>query len=516
MKFETKSFKVKSFLFFPILNFSRFSNFSDFSDFFPTFLILTTTQITMNSLDPTILFDYNGRDPYYFEQNTLIFGIFYINPVKSNDAILSRLNDLYLDLIHNLEPYINYYPWYYKPIEVKFFRDFRGIPVIYGELIYGDYMPDLWLLTKILFEFSSTDTDLYIRLIDQDGEFPLIEGYEAIPAWLNDDNSASNRVWINNHVFKIIPKSYSENTELKLVDAIHYISMSPFRLESCIDLTEKLQNEILKQYPGRVLEKLFLEHMSVPRSVFEFIARNSNYVCNAAINSQVGAIGSSSGNGKLVKSGARVEIEIRVSLLAHLFLKKYAEDSSDRGELVVKCLERFLSDEVSDELNIKWDSREESVEDFNRSTEEDRLQEELKRFGKINRSYESKEEKIEDNEAESNTELIDKLKTMLESDVKEGGDGDDGDSNDSDSNDNEVHNNNSNDDDNDNDIIADFQKQGVDIDEDDFFEFFCKEALKLKDGDLEKMRNGQKGDEKDINALASLLASLHTEGEDSG
>ncbi len=54
-------------------------------------------------------------------------------------------------------------------------------------------MEDEWLVVYLLRELSRKFADLWIKLVDTDGEFLLIEAAKVLPRWLNPE-VADNRV----------------------------------------------------------------------------------------------------------------------------------------------------------------------------------------------------------------------------------------------------------------------------------------------------------------------------------
>jgi hypothetical protein len=58
---------------------------------------------------------------------------------------------------------------------------------------YGDSVEDEWLIVYILKELSNRFPELWIKVVDTDGEFLLIEAANALPRWLNPE-IADNRV----------------------------------------------------------------------------------------------------------------------------------------------------------------------------------------------------------------------------------------------------------------------------------------------------------------------------------
>jgi hypothetical protein len=63
---------------------------------------------------------------------------------------------------------------------------------LHGVTNYGDSVDDEWLIVYILKELSSRFPELWIKVVDTDGEFLLIEAANTLPRWLNPD-IADNR-----------------------------------------------------------------------------------------------------------------------------------------------------------------------------------------------------------------------------------------------------------------------------------------------------------------------------------
>jgi hypothetical protein len=64
---------------------------------------------------------------------------------------------------------------------------------LHGLTNYGDSVEDEWLIVYILRELTKQFPDLWIKVVDTDGEFLLIEAANALPRWLNPE-IADNRV----------------------------------------------------------------------------------------------------------------------------------------------------------------------------------------------------------------------------------------------------------------------------------------------------------------------------------
>lgn len=492
-------------------------------------------------LDPSILFDNNPDEPLYFERNTLIFSIFLSRPYDTKEERVAALQEFENYLSADLRPYIEYYPWYYKPVQFRVVPNFSGHSFIYGELEYGDYMPDLWLLTSVLFGFSSRDPDLYIRVFDQDGEFLLIEGDSQIPAWLSGEKAASNRVWINDQSIKTIPFDFRTGGSISMEESLKFISKKAFKVAKLVDLTKCLADKLQTTAIVESLQNTFEEEVFVSEKMFKLIARNKFFLSNAALNyhleqglPDIYKLGGKSLGDDYYVDGTHssVVLHIRVSLLAHIYLRKYGGDARKNGQILAHLVDSFLAENSAIE-DIKTDVEvfKGGVDVYNKSVDEDPLQRELLRFNVIDKHVEPVELDIDDIKSPTDIkvndpeEMLNKIKKFVNEDEED-----------------EVNNEANADSDGeetDEQIKRRFKEEGVNIDEDDFFEFFCKEALHLKPEDLENMRqfsekemtssdgnkevphtddNARDVDDKDmdIEMLTNLLQSLKAEDGSSG
>lgn len=70
---------------------------------------------------------------------------------------------------------------------------------LHGLTNYGDSIEDEWLIVYILRQLSNQFSNLWIKVVDTDGEFLLIEAANALPRWLNPE-IADNRVSLCFHI----------------------------------------------------------------------------------------------------------------------------------------------------------------------------------------------------------------------------------------------------------------------------------------------------------------------------
>lgn len=71
-------------------------------------------------------------------------------------------------------------------------RHIRAI-ILRGRTNYGDSVEDEWLIVYILRQLSEQFREIWISVVDTDGQFLLIEAANVLPTWLNPE-IAENRV----------------------------------------------------------------------------------------------------------------------------------------------------------------------------------------------------------------------------------------------------------------------------------------------------------------------------------
>jgi SGT1 protein len=64
---------------------------------------------------------------------------------------------------------------------------------LHGVTNYGDSVEDEWLIVHLVRELSKRFEEIWVKVVDTDGEFLLIEAANALPRWLNPE-IADNRV----------------------------------------------------------------------------------------------------------------------------------------------------------------------------------------------------------------------------------------------------------------------------------------------------------------------------------
>lgn len=61
------------------------------------------------------------------------------------------------------------------------------ITYLRGRTNFGDSIEDEWVIVYILRELTKKHQDLWVRVVDSDGEFLLVEAASSLPDWLEPE-----------------------------------------------------------------------------------------------------------------------------------------------------------------------------------------------------------------------------------------------------------------------------------------------------------------------------------------
>ncbi|KAI9680816.1 MAG: hypothetical protein M1817_004256 [Caeruleum heppii] len=160
-----------------------------------------------------------------------------------------------------------------------------GRTYLQGRTNYGDAVDDEWLIVYLLRELSRQHPTLWVRVVDTDGEFLLIEAANALPRWLNPE-VAENRVWINKGGLLIIPRE-PQNTNvtsvdnisrsLSLPDALHFLKTKSESL-SHSPLIEEEAFYRLRDYPAHIADSQHHALVVIPRNLAYVLIQRPDYI----------------------------------------------------------------------------------------------------------------------------------------------------------------------------------------------------------------------------------------------
>ncbi|KAG7006138.1 hypothetical protein G7Y79_00016g041230 [Physcia stellaris] len=163
---------------------------------------------------------------------------------------------------------------------------YNGSSILYGKSQYGDSVEDEWLIVYIIRELSKIHPNIWIRVVDTDGQFLLIEAANTLPNWLNPE-VADFRVWINCGKLLIIPIEARDRqspkgkpTQLTLENACKFIQQKQSELLHS-PLIEAEAFYRLEKYPQQIQKSLHHALITIPRKVAYIIRHDESYISPA-------------------------------------------------------------------------------------------------------------------------------------------------------------------------------------------------------------------------------------------
>jgi hypothetical protein len=171
------------------------------------------------------------------------------------------------------------------PTELIFTFD-AGASLLRGRTEYGDSIEDEWVVVWLLRELTKQFKDLWIKIVDSDGEFLLIEAAGTLPGWLEPE-VAENRVWIHEGGLTIIkpqhePKTSRKQTSEKLSfqDAQQVVLREPKRLLHSVSIEEEAFYR-LRNYPQQIADNMHHALVTLPRKIVFLLHQKPAYIAPA-------------------------------------------------------------------------------------------------------------------------------------------------------------------------------------------------------------------------------------------
>ncbi|KAJ5390135.1 uncharacterized protein N7496_001203 [Penicillium cataractarum] len=174
------------------------------------------------------------------------------------------------------------YIWQRESFRLEINKE-NGISSLHGRTNFGDSIEDEWVIVYLLRELTNRHKDIWVRVVDSDGEFLLVEAAGTLPAWLEPE-VADNRVWIHQGQLRIIKpkqdKGRKVTERLTLADAHKIIQNEPDRfIKSTIIQEEAFYR--LRNYPKQITENLHSAILTIPRKVAFLLHQKPAYISPA-------------------------------------------------------------------------------------------------------------------------------------------------------------------------------------------------------------------------------------------
>lgn len=212
---------------------------------------------------------FNLGNKILFEEDTLIFTIFTLN--------YGEILNVKAQLDSYIKPFLNYYPWFYSKPDYRVLKKGK-VSYIYGEVQYSDNVNDEWLMTALLWEFLKVHPEVYIHLWDSnDEEYLLVQFADDLPSWMSPENS-SNRIWLTGGALLLLKP---ENTvdSLTLKDALDSLQEGSFHKQN--ELSVILENKMNTISGSYFLSLIFDVTVVLPKSVVYLLASRRQLICRS-------------------------------------------------------------------------------------------------------------------------------------------------------------------------------------------------------------------------------------------
>ncbi|KAI1105395.1 SGT1-domain-containing protein [Jackrogersella minutella] len=216
-----------------------------------------------NSDSPESAFDGFARS---LPENCVVYSLFVIDNSQEQRSSIPVLETVRKEAVKLCDSITKGYIWQRDSFQLRIERD-QGLVFLRGTTDYGDSVEDEWLIVYILRELTKSFPSLWVRIIDSDGEFLLVEAANVLPKWLSPEID-HNRAWIRDGKFYILPLAASSGKKRQpsLTEAVRFIKSGP---ESPIHSTfiEAEAFYRLEKYPGQIANSIHHSLATIPRKL---------------------------------------------------------------------------------------------------------------------------------------------------------------------------------------------------------------------------------------------------------
>ena len=225
--------------------------------------------------------------PKTLPEDCVEYTIYVINSKLSDVEVREKLGEVQSTAIQLTRKLLKDFIWQREGFQLNLERD-EGRSLLRGQTSYGDSVEDEWLIVYILRELSKQFPNIWIQVVDTEGQFLLIEAANSLPLWLNPE-IADYRVWINDGRLLIIPidnpggktrQRRAVNDSLDLDAALEILESSS---EKVLHST-KIEAEAfyrLQKYPQQIADSLHCSLIKVPRKLAYVLHDNPAYISPA-------------------------------------------------------------------------------------------------------------------------------------------------------------------------------------------------------------------------------------------
>lgn len=442
---------------------------------------------------------FNAPDKTY-----LCFGIFLIDKLKLSKP--DTLDKIFKTVKHEFNYWTKRYPWF-EMSEFSLRKETMpdSTPYIFGYKCTQDNSSEenaliVGILHKLAKSFSP---EIFMKICDTDGDFIMADCHEVVPVDFNYP-IANNRLWIHEGKFKLIPTYFYPQRGLVWKESLEFLYKAYYKMVTEEKLMKKIDDLYVKGFPKSRLSNLQTFDVKISdRNLLDILKENP-----AAINFILKELKTSEGEDvtipninyeqstkcTLIASKDTIDL-LSIFMTIHDLLDDKGKIEETSGEVISALLKRLLDDntlfieDTEDQILTYTDVKDNL---FDISNFKKRL---------LDDAIEASPDMM------SEQKYFDMARDFLTQDFKLPKDEDE----DRNSRDEDAK-------------AEDYLKaQNADIDEDDFFEYFLQNGLKLSPDKISELRQqfpnatSEKPTrirkDKTVNTLNDMLESMDLEDE---
>lgn len=400
------------------------------------------------------------------EKTYLCFGVFWLDIYLNEKDTEQELEKVLEQLRQRFHQWNERYPWSeYNGVTLRLERlvEADKRPYIFGYHCVEDNIEDEeGIIFNILHDFSrSTSQQVFIKVCDTDGDFILNHCNSVIPSEF-EYPVANNRLWMHEAKMKMIPVSYYPDRGLKAEECIEFLMKGVYKCTSITEIEEQIQKDFLQDFPTTYLGNLRNVPLEIPdNQIFGLIKENPGIVSLLIKRLLIPGTGDNHIKQKPGQDGRKVpsvDVKIPKNILSILmmYIRQFCTESD------LETWPKYCGIVLSSLLQTSLENNDIQIIETTKSLPVGDL------FSDIKVQSLDPQEKLEMDQSK----VPDTFETMINL-LKEENDGsaDDG-----------IGERESTD--GDETVRQYFKEENVDIDEDDFFEYFLTEALGVKGDEL--------------------------------
>lgn len=218
----------------------------------------------------------SSKKSWYLPEDCIEYSLIYTDATPlSSSELLARYEEVRQDSVRMSISVVKDYIWHREAFQLNVLTK-NGRTFLHGLTNYGDSVEDEWLIVYLVKELSRKFPDLWVRVVDNDGEFLLAEAANVLPTWLNPE-VAENRIWIHKNKLYIIPLSPTYHTSddtptvavhrvLNFDEALQTITLYPDLLINS-PLIEEEAFYRLRNYPSQISDSMHHAIIYIPRKL---------------------------------------------------------------------------------------------------------------------------------------------------------------------------------------------------------------------------------------------------------